>query len=197
MNIAVYSGSFDPIHKGHEALAHYIVSGSFGKIDKVLLLVTPHNPLKPDASAASFSDRIKMCELAFTDTPAIEPSDFEASLPSPHFTYNTLRALQLEHPRHKFSLLIGSDNWLIFDQWRDYDKIISEFGLLIYPRPGYPVDTASLPAGVTFLTEAPTTRLASTEIRQAIADNRPTNHMLPEGVYSYILTHNLYGRKHD
>ncbi|MBD5231064.1 MAG: nicotinate (nicotinamide) nucleotide adenylyltransferase [Bacteroidales bacterium] len=196
MNVAVYSGSFDPVHIGHQALARYVVSNVAG-IDRLLLLVTPHNPLKPLATSAPFADRLAMCQLALSNIPEAEASDFEDKLPAPHFTYHTLCALRRTFPHDRFTLLIGSDNWLIFSKWRDHDKILSEFELLIYPRPGYEIDPATLPPGVRFLADAPTTDLASTALRERLQEGLLVNNLLPEGVDSYISKHNLYGRQQD
>lgn len=186
MSIVVFCGSFDPVHEGHVALARYVAALPYVK--KVLMLVTPQNPLKPASTSASLEQRLDMVKIALADSPAIEASDFERTLPPPLFTYNTLRALQQLYPGEKIRLLIGSDNWLLFDKWRASQQIISEFGLLIYPRPGYDIDSASLPDNVIYLPQAPMLGISSSEIRAG------KNHLIPPGVYNYIINHNLYGR---
>lgn len=188
----VYGGSFDPVHSGHRALAEYV--SALPEVSGMLLLVTPQNPLKPEATRAPEADRLAMTALALQGIPEAQASDFEASLPQPHFTYATLKALSEKFPEKQFRLLIGSDNWLIFDRWRCSRQIIEEFGVMIYPRPGYPIDACSLPPGVTFLPEAPQTDVSSTEIRDLLSRGEDPNNLMPPGVYNYIKKHHLYGR---
>ncbi len=195
MRIAVYSGSFDPVHNGHVALTRYVAM--LPEVDEVWLLVTPHNPLKPLATSATFEQRMEMTRLAVAGLSGVRVMDFEAQLPPPHFTYSTLCALRARFPEHSFSLLIGSDNWHIFPSWRNHNEIIREFGLLVYPRPGYETDSATFPPQVRFLADAPTSTEASTDIRAALATSPLPNNSIPADVYTYINTHRLYGRNQD
>lgn len=191
MNIAVYPGSFNPVHTGHAMLASWCAQLCPG-IDEVWLLVSPQNPLKRDLTMAPETDRLAMARLVADGCRGVCASDFEFALPRPSYTYRTLCELRRRWPQHSFRLLTGSDNWLIFDRWRDSQAIIREFGLLVYPRPGYPADTSALPDGVTWLADAPQIEIASTFIRRAIADELNMNYFLPAGVYKYILDKKLY-----
>lgn len=188
--IGIYSGSFNPIHCGHLMLAEYIASS--GVVDEVWMLVTPLNPLKQYEPIESNAHRYAMVEIAAEKSKGVNASDFEFSLPLPTYTFNTLCELQKKHPEYKFTLIIGSDNWLIFDRWRDSNRIITEFGLIIYPRPGYYVDESSLPENVLLLTDAPVAEISSTEIRRAIELGKKTDDLLPPDVASYIRSHHLY-----
>lgn len=188
--IGVYSGSFNPIHLGHVRLAEYICSQKV--VDEVWLMVSPLNPLKQGQTMESDADRLVMAKLATAQCNSIRPSDFEFNLPKPNYTYNTLCLLRENYPDYDFTLIIGSDNWLIFDKWRNWTEIIDEFGLIIYPRPGYEIDTSKLPTNVILLARAPVTDLSSTQIRTALTDNADTSAMLHEDVRQYILAKCLY-----
>lgn len=193
MLIAVYSGSFNPIHRGHTALCRYMALHRPCGIDAIRLLVTPRNPLKPLVEMASDSDRIAMARLACEDIPLTETDDFEMSLQPPYYTLRTLEALARKYPQHSFRLVIGADNWLTFDRWRDPEKIISRFGLIVYPRPGYIIGSdAKLPDNVTYLAGAPLSDISSTMIRQRIERGRDISNLVPEKTAEYIRQHKLY-----
>ncbi|MDE6782904.1 MAG: nicotinate-nucleotide adenylyltransferase [Paramuribaculum sp.] len=188
--IGILGGSFNPVHLGHIQLADYLVQTT--QLTAVWLMLSPRNPLKQyPADMPSDEQRMDMLRIAAEATPRLEATDIELSMPRPSYTIDSLRRLRSLHPDVDFSLVIGSDNWLVFDQWRDYRSIIDEFSPVIYPRPGYPVDTDSLPEGVT-LVSAPMLDISSTQLREAIAAGLDMNLFLPAGVMDYILTNNLY-----
>ena len=134
-----------------------------------------------------------MLERAIGNTKGLNICDIELAMPRPSYTINTLRYLAKRYPRHTFKLIIGSDNWKIFDQWKDAESILSDFGVIIYPRPGYPLGTI-YDDGVDVVS-APTADVSSSFIRKALAKGKDMNYFLPQGVYSYILDNNLYGAK--
>lgn len=196
MLIAIYSGSFNPIHSGHTALCRYMALHRPCGIDAIRLLVTPRNPLKLDAEQADDSQRLAMARLACEQLPATQASDFEMSLPPPYYSLRTLEMLAEKYPQHKFRLVIGADNWINIHKWRDPEKIIEKFGLIIYPRPGFTIeDDANLPPNVEYLAGAPLSDISSTMIRRKIALDEDVSQYLPEKVYRYIITHNLYHTK--
>lgn len=190
MTIGILGGSFNPVHIGHMILASYLQQ--LGGLDEVWLTLSPLNPLKvgsndliPDIT------RLKMLEIAIGDTPGLNVCDYELAMPKPSYTINTLRYLAKRYPKHTFKLIIGSDNWKIFDQWKDHESILSEFGVIVYPRPGYPVGTI-YEDGVDVV-NAPTVNLSSTFVRKAIARGLNMNYFLPNGVFSFIKQNKLYG----
>jgi len=132
MQIAIYGGSFNPVHFGHVGLAKWVVEHT--DIDEVWLMVSPNNPLKSPRELAPEEERLAGVRKAIEGIPGLCASDFEFHLPRPSYTANTLRELQKAYPQHKFSLLIGEDNWQIFDRWREHDYILQHFPILIYPR---------------------------------------------------------------
>jgi len=183
-------GSFNPVHFGHLMLADYMAQ--FTGMDEVWLMLSPLNPLKEGvASMVSDSDRLAMLDIAVRSTSGVKVCDIELEMPRPSYSIDSLRELKRRYPCFRFSLIVGSDNWLIFDKWKDYRSIISEFTPVIYPRPGYAVDACSLPSGVT-LVKAPVIEISSTFIREAINQGHDMNNFLPSGVWEYIVSHHLY-----
>ena len=130
--VGIYGGSFNPVHFGHVGLAKWVIEHT--DLDELWLLVTPNNPLKPVDSLAPEQERLATVREAIRDIPHVVASDFEFSLPRPSYTANTLRALQKAYPEYEFTLVIGEDNLAIFTQWREYEFILKNFRIFVYPR---------------------------------------------------------------
>lgn len=193
MTIGILGGSFNPVHIGHMMLASYMQQ--YGGFDEVWLNLSPLNPLKANPEELIPDvQRLNMLDIAIGNTKGLKVCDIELSMPKPSYTINTLRYLEKRYPRHIFKLIIGSDNWKIFDQWKGAEEIKSDFGVVVYPRPGYAVGTV-YDDGVDVVT-APTADISSTFIRNALARGKDMNYFLPAGVYEYIKNNELYGVKH-
>lgn len=188
--IGIMGGSFNPVHAGHLMVASYVAQ--WGGLDEVWLVLSPQNPLKRELTMASDADRLAMLRLAVGDTPGLRVSDVELTMPRPSYTIDTLRRLAEQHPDCRFRLIVGADNWQSFARWRNCRELIDDYGLTVYPRPGYRALGAEAAPGVS-LVAAPQVELSSTFLRQALAAGRDVRHFLPQGVYRYILAHGLYG----
>ena len=188
MKIGIYGGSFNPIHFGHTGLAKWVLEHT--DLDEVWLMVSPNNPLKDKSILADEQERLTAVKEAIGDGilaigdeakgKRIWVSDFEFHLPRPTYTANTLRALAKDYPEHEFTLIIGEDNLQIFDQWREYQYILDNYRVFVYPRrdkagtqgatqpaAGTQPREATLPAkGTIFLTGAPYFDISSTELRK-------------------------------
>lgn len=186
--VGILGGSFNPVHIGHLMLASYL--SQWGYVDKVWLTLSPRNPLKDPGALLADSKRLTMLNIAIKGDPDIDVCDIELSMPTPSYTINTLDLLASRYPDKKFRLIIGSDNWAIFDRWRDYQRIIDEYGVIVYPRPGYPI--ADRLVDSMQVVDAPLVDISSTFIRKAIARGRNINHFVPAGVGKYIAEHKLY-----
>lgn len=189
-DIAIFGGTFDPIHHGHIALARYVVA--HGLAEKVWLMPSPLNPLKAGRSMLPESTRLRLARMAVESLPHVKVSDFELHLPRPTYTWRTMAHLRSEFPTRRFSLLIGSDNWLSFDRWARPEEILCHHRLLVYPRPGYPLDESEERAGVTFLHDAPQCPFSSTTLRAALKTGQDCTAMLPRAVYQAIREEGLY-----
>ena len=130
--IGIYGGSFNPVHFGHVGLAKWVIENT--DLDELWLMVSPNNPLKPANLLAPEGERLAAVSKAVKDIPHVKASDFEFSLPRPSYTANTLRELQKAYPDTEFTLIIGEDNIAIFDRWREYEFILANFRIFVYPR---------------------------------------------------------------
>lgn len=185
--IGLLGGSFNPVHCGHMMLAAYLTQWNI--VDRVWLMLSPRNPLKNPLGLISDMRRLAMLSIATRGVERVDTCDIELSMPLPSYTINTLDLLASRYPGRRFKLVIGSDNWQVFDQWRDWQRILDEYGVIVYPRPGYPVE--SHVDGME--TIAPiTVNLSSTQVRDAIARGRDMSCFLPPGVYKYIVDNKLY-----
>ena len=177
MKIGIYGGSFNPVHFGHVGLAKWVIEHT--DLDELWLLVSPNNPLKPAGILAPEAERLEAVREAIKEIPGLKASDFEFSLPRPSYTANTLRALQKAYPDHEFTLVIGEDNLAIFNQWREYEYILKNFRIFVYPRKS---EISNQPSAISnqqseirnaenivFLDSAPYFNISSTELR---ASNR-------------------------
>ncbi|MFA6873280.1 MAG: nicotinate (nicotinamide) nucleotide adenylyltransferase [Bacteroidaceae bacterium] len=181
--IAVYGGSFNPIHIGHLALANYLCE--WGEVDEVWFLISPQNPLKVIRDLLPEELRLDLVRAAIADYPRFKASDFEFHLPKPSFTYCTLKELKKKYPDFEFILLMGADNWLIIDQWRNYKEIIAENRILIYPRLGYSISESALPSTVRLI-DAPVFEFSSSAIREALREGKDLRFFLPPSVYERL-----------
>lgn len=167
MKIGIYGGSFNPVHFGHVGLAKWVIENT--DLDELWLLVSPNNPLKSAKILAPEQQRLEGVRQAIQDIPGLVASDFEFSLPRPSYTANTLRELQRAYPEHEFTLIIGEDNIAIFDQWREYEYILQNFRIFVYPRNLSTPNNPSILSNpnILYLKGAPTFDISSSAIRHS------------------------------
>lgn len=190
-SIGLFFGSFNPIHLGHTNLAEYIFR--FSGVDEIWFIVSPRNPLKEQSELIDENLRLKMLQLATGDKDYLVASDIEFDLPKPSYTIKTLNTLSEIFPEDDFILLIGSDNMQIFDQWKDYQTILDDYSVLVYPREGYPYEEyEEMYPEMQILEEAPFFDVSSTQIRELIKNNQDVSHWLHADVYQFIKENNLY-----
>lgn len=138
-NVALFFGSFNPIHKGHLAMAKYIAN-YVNNIDEVRFIVSPRNPDKKDWDDLEFlseSDRLDLVKAAIEDDPKLSVSDIEFNLPKPSYTYDTLMELKKQEPSSKFYLVMGADNICGMSGWKNYKEIMEILeGIFVFQRDG-------------------------------------------------------------
>ena len=191
--VLLYFGSFNPVHRGHIALAEYAVESNIA--DEVILIVSPQNPHKQsDELAAEFS-RYEMCTAACQGSKYPEQilvSAVEFTLPRPSYTIDTLKFLSENFgDKMAFSLLMGADNVERFDRWKSYEQIVESYPIFVYPRRGYAVEKFA--DRVTVLADAPLFDYSATDVRTAIAEGGNISEMVIPEVESYIKLNKIYG----
>lgn len=184
MDIGIFSGSFNPIHVGHLALANYLCE--FGGLDELWFLVTPRNPFKVGQDLLPDALRLELVQLAVEGYSKFRASDFEFHLSQPSYTIHTFDRLKEVYPQHTFHLIIGSDNWHSFSRWYQSERLLAENPILIYPRSGYPVDVFSLPPRVR-LVDSPVLEISSTFIRESIEAGKDVRYFLHPRVYERLM----------
>lgn len=173
MRIAVYTGSFDPLHTGHLAIMKYLTEDA--EFDMVYLIVSPQSPFKSPEKADNALERFRAAEEAVRRHPELKVTvdDIELKMPAPQYTIRTLDALRSREPDNEFTLIMGADNLRDILRWKEAERLLVEYGIAVYPRPGF--DSAALreeilgkaPEGSRIeLIDAPMVDISSTEIRE-------------------------------
>ncbi|MDH6305140.1 nicotinate-nucleotide adenylyltransferase [Parabacteroides sp. PF5-5] len=175
----IFSGSFNPIHIGHLALANWLCE--FEELDEVWFLVTPLNPLKEKNILIDNQLRYEMVQKAIAGYPKFKVSDFEFTLPQPSYTVHTLAELKKAYPEHDFHFIMGADNWVKINQWKDYETILKNYPILIYPRLGYEVTIPDEYPRIRMV-NAPIMEISSSFIRQAFREGKDIRFFLPESI---------------
>lgn len=191
MKIGLYFGTFNPIHIGHLIIANHMAENT--DLDQVWMVVTPHNPHKQKNSLLADYHRLHMVHLATEDYPKIQPSDIEFKLPQPNYTVNTLAHLQEKFPKHEFSLLMGEDNLNSLHKWKNYEVILQNHDIYVYPRVNSgEIDKQFVNHPKIQRISAPVIELSSTFIRESIKNGKNVVPMLPNKVWEYVEHNNFY-----
>ena len=193
MKIGLYFGTFNPIHVGHLIIANYLAENS--DLNQVWMVVTPHNPHKQKSTLLDDYQRLEMVRLATEDYNKIKPCDIEFKLVQPNYTVNTLAHLQDKYPMHEFALIMGEDNLNSLHKWKNYEIILENFSIYVYPR----ISLKTTPSPFenhknVHKIDAPIVELSSTYIRASIKIKKNIMPMLPQKVWEYI-DHNLFYTK--
>ena len=200
MHIAVYGGSFNPLHIGHLAIMKHLVE--VAGFDAVYLVVSPKNPLKEiscDSARDRYNAAVEAVSRHFVDTAdqevwndqtmaarsnRVRVDDIELNMPPPHYSIRTLNALKEREPENDFTLIMGADNLAIIRNWKEYRTILKDFGVAVYPREGHNLVQIKQdllnedPAYKIQILEAPLVTVSSTEIREAIKRGKEISHYL-------------------
>ena len=189
MKVGLFFGSFNPIHIGHLAIANYITE--YSDIDELWLVVSPQNPLKKKKTLLDEYDRYQMVELALKNDHKIKPSDIEFRLPKPSYTIDTLTYLSEQNPKNEFVLILGADNLTSFRKWKNYEVILDQYQLYVYPRPNYDLGEFKTHSKVEII-NAPMMEISSSFIRNSIKEGKDVRYFLPNTVYEYIMKMHFY-----
>ncbi len=188
--IGIFSGSFNPIHVGHLGLGDYLIEKQI--VDEVWFVISPCNPLKKQSDLIDEHIRMDMVILAIRNQPHFKASDIEFTMPVPSYSIDTLHKLTNLYPDCEFKLIIGSDNALVFDQWKDYMQFLQEYPVLVYPRTGYDFAEVAEKYPQMQILDSPLFDISSTQIREYIADGKDVTSWLHPAVWQFIDENKLY-----
>jgi nicotinate (nicotinamide) nucleotide adenylyltransferase len=189
LKIGLYFGSFNPIHIGHLAIANYMAE--YSDLDQIWFVVSPQNPFKQKSSLLSDYHRLELVNRSIETYPKLKASNIEFGLPKPSYTIDTLTYLKEKYSEYEFSLIIGSDNLKNFEKWKNYELILQEHDLYVYPRPGFKDKDVEL-KGTVHLVNAPLMEISSSFIRDAIKEKKDIPYFMPEAAYSYLKEMHFY-----
>ena len=192
MNIGLYFGTFNPIHVGHMAIANHMVE--FSDLDEVWFVVTPHSPFKKKTSLLADNHRYQLTQIAVEDYPKLKASNIEFKLSQPNYTVNTLVYITEKYPQHAFSLIMGEDNLKSLHKWKNYEVILENHHIYVYPRiyKGKTAETQFDKHPKVHKVGAPIMEISSTFIRKAIKNKKNIRALLPCNVWQYIDEMNFY-----
>jgi nicotinate-nucleotide adenylyltransferase len=191
MKIGLYFGTFNPIHIGHLVIANHLAE--YSDLNQIWFVVTPQSPFKIKQSMLDNYQRLEMVYRATKEYDKLKPSDIEFNLPQPNYTVNTLAYLQEKYPKHEFSLIMGEDNLKGFHKWKNYEWILLNHKIYVYPRLSEGiVETKFEDHPNIQKVDAPIMELSSTFIRNAIKQGKNVKPMLPKHVWEYLDEMNFY-----
>ena len=185
MKIGLYFGTFNPIHIGHLAIANHMAE--YSDLDKIWMVITPHNPFKKKSSLLDNHHRYQMVQRALEEYDKIQASTIEFDLPQPNYTVNTLAYIQEKYPNDEFCLIMGEDNLKSLHKWKNYQVLLDEYHIIVYPRisEGHIPEDLLNHNSVTRI-DAPIMEISSTMIRNGIKAGKDLRYFLHHKVNEYI-----------
>lgn len=181
MRCALYFGSFNPLHKGHVAIARYVMENC--DVDSVRLVLSPQSPFKDDrvledadTRLAELNKSITRFNSEYKNGRGLEVCTVEFNLPRPNYTYNTLQHLKELEPDTTFLIVMGADNLASLEKWYKGKEILKEFQVLVYPRTGFDTEALCKKYGATYL-HAPLNDISSTMIRNGEKNGLDMSHL--------------------
>ncbi len=220
--IAIYGGTFDPVHSGHLEIAQR-VSELFA-IDEFLFVPARVAPHKSDREVTSSFHRHAMLALATREHPKLWVSTFELSGPERQYTVDTLQHFRSRVGPAELFFVMGADSWAEITTWREWQRLVSLANFIVVTRPGYAVASGHIPDEIAanivdvrgvatesgsagapgdgqkiFLTDAVMHDVSATEVREAVRDENveQLNKLVPREVADYIRKYRLYRKKHE
>ncbi|HNT65208.1 MAG TPA: nicotinate-nucleotide adenylyltransferase [bacterium] len=192
MRLALFGGTFDPVHYAHLILAERVREQL--NLDRVLFIPSANSPHKLGRRVAADRHRLAMLRLALRSNPAFAVAKLEIERGGTSFTVDTVNRLQqeLQIPRSSLFLIVGADNLVDFHTWKEPDRILQMVQLVVIDRPHVAIDSANLYTTDYLQIDAPLLQISSTWIRELVAAGRSIRYLVPESVEKYIYRHRLY-----
>lgn len=188
--MGLYFGSYNPIHIGHLAIANYIVE--YNDIEQLWFVISPQNPHKKKENLLADYHRLELVERAFEGDDRFRASNIEFNLPKPSYTVDTLAYLHERYPDYSFVILMGSDNLENFHKWKNYEVILENYGIIVYPRQGFDKSKIQNHKNITVAEGAPLMEISSTFIRNAVKEGKDVRHFMPPKAWKYLEEMNFF-----
>lgn len=190
--VGLYFGTFNPIHIGHLVIANHMVE--FSELDEVWFVITPQSPFKTKQSLLDNNHRYQMVFEATKDYPKLKPSKIEFALSQPNYTVHTLAHLVEKHgDNYNFNLIMGEDNLKSFHKWKNFEVILENHDLFVYPRISEGPDRHQfMDHPKVHQVSAPIMEISSTFIRQQHKEGKNIRALLPDTVWNYMDEMNFY-----
>lgn len=182
MKTGLFFGSFNPIHIGHLILASYMIE--YSDLDQVMFVVSPQSPFKQKANLLNEYDRLELVRVATENDDRLDATDIEFKLAQPNYTIHTLLHLEERYPNREFVLMMGSDTVNSLPKWKNYEEIIANYSLYVYPRPENPVQ--GLEDADIHHFDAPLMRISSSFIRNTLQSGKSIQYLVPDPVMERI-----------
>jgi len=188
MRIGLFFGSFNPLHIGHKIIASYMAE--FSNLDKVMLVVSPQNPLKRKDSLLDQHHRLMIIRMEIEDNSKLQVSDIEFSMPQPSYTIDTLVRLKEMYPENQYALIMGSDNLQNLHKWKNYQKILEDYSIYVFPRPGFEITETR--KNIHIIKNVPQMEISASFIRGCIKKGKDVSYLMPEKAWKYTDEMNFY-----
>ena len=188
-NVGLYLGTFNPIHNGHVTLAKYF--SELPELDQVLVVISPQSPFKIEDTFINDIERLELAKTIFKKFKNVKVSDIEFKMSKPNFTIDTLKEFKKRHRYNNLILLIGEDNLIGFNKWKDYKKIIEIAEVYVYPRDtDQKIPNEILSNNNIKLVDAPKIKISSSRIRELIKSKQSIDSMVPKEVMKFLKLNN-------
>ncbi|QSR88768.1 nicotinate-nucleotide adenylyltransferase [Methylacidiphilum caldifontis] len=187
LRLAIFGGSFDPIHYGHLISAMDCLEQI--PLNKIIFMPCSRSPFKKQNPQATGHERLEMIQLAIEPFKNFEVCPFEVQSPAPSYSIKTAKQFHKLYPQAELFWIIGSDQIAGLPRWKDYAELIQIVKFIVVPRSNYPFEKTD------YLIPLPKIRyvdISSTEIRERVKKDLPFFHLLPEAVFNYIKKHSIY-----
>ena len=181
MRIGLFFGSFNPLHIGHKIIASYMVE--FSDMDKIMFVVSPQNPLKEKSSLLGQHHRLMIIRMEIEDNTKLQVSDIEFNMPKPSYTIDTLIRLKEKHPKNEYALIMGSDNLKNLHKWKNYQQILENYSIYVFPRPGFKINGSH--KNVHIVKNVPQMEISASFIRDSIKKGKDVSYLMPEKAWKY------------
>ncbi len=184
MKIGLFFGSFNPIHIGHLALANYFVE--YSDINSLWFIVSPQNPFKKRKNLLDDYQRLYMVRLCTENSqPLYKASNIEFNMPKPSYTIDTITYLKEKYPNYEFVLIMGVDNLMTLHKWKNYEELIKNHQIYVYPRNNFRTENIKINANFKIF-DAPKIQISSSFIRNSIKKGKNVDFFMHPKVAKYV-----------